>query len=385
MRAVKNRRYRLELADVLKSCRQELKSRYKLGANQLKAMNDIIDCRTIELGGHKSLCNQCGHKEQSYNSCRNRHCPKCQFIKQEQWVDRLKGRLIPGRYFHVVFTIPAQLHPLFYMNQEKCYGALMQSAWQALQKAGRNPSFLGADIGAVSVLHTWGQTLVYHPHVHMLVPAGGISEDEMEWIPSFNKFFVPVKAVSSMFRGILTKQLEKLVLKKHMKLPEEFKGFDQLKKELYRKNWNVYSKKAFGGMNSVLKYLGKYTHRVAISNHRLNSSKNGRINFSYRDYRKGRKDSVMELSELEFARRFLQHILPSGFYKIRYMGILATVHMQTKREQSIRLVGKSILIPKLEGLSAYEMLRVLSGKDPASCPVCKKGIMVRQRGVVQTE
>ncbi len=342
METTENKRHQLEVADVVQVCLQELQSKYNLASNQVKALNDILRCRTKELGGHINCCNVCDFTKHSYNSCRNRHCPKCQYVKQQQWVDKLKGRLIPSEYFHIVFTIPEQLNTLFYINQEICYTLLMQSAWEALQNAGRNPKFLGADVGAVAVLHTWGQTLVYHPHVHMIVPAGGLSEDQMEWIPSSKKFFVPIKAISAMFRGILVRKLKKLIDKEQLKLPEEFINFETLKKSLYRKTWNVYSKKAFAAASSVLEYLGRYTHRVAISNTRLISMENGKVNFSYRDYRKSGRYFKMGLSSLEFVRRFSQHILPSGFYKIRYMGILATVHIHTKREQAITLVGNVV-------------------------------------------
>jgi len=380
-----NKRYPLEVADIIQCSRLELERSRRLCSVQVKAMDDIVTCRTSEAGGHLNRCNTCGHQQPSYNSCRNRHCPKCQYIKQEQWVDKLKGRLIPGRYFHLVFTIPQQLNALYYINQEVCYHLLFQSAWEALQNAGKNPAFLGADVGAVAVLHTWGQTLTYHPHVHLLVPAGGLSEDQVEWIASPRKFFVPVKALSAMFRGIFVRYLRKHLDQKKLKLPEGFTGFQPLKEQLYRNNWNVYSKKAFGGMNSVLDYLGRYTHRVAITNNRLISMADDKVTFRYKDYRKGNQQQIMQLKAIEFTRRFLQHILPSGFYKIRYFGILATTHIHTKREQAIGLVGKTILLPMLEGLSAYEVVRLLTGKDPALCPVCKKGLMMRYRGLRQLE
>ncbi|MGV8091057.1 MAG: IS91 family transposase [Mangrovibacterium sp.] len=374
-----NQRRELDLAAVFRACGHDFAKQHELCPVQQKAWNDILICRTLQAGGHINRCNRCGHERQAYNSCRNRHCPKCQFIKQEQWVDKLRGRLIPGRYFHVVFTVPALLNPLFCINQRICYHLLFQSAWEALQKAGRNPQFLGAEPGAVAVLHTWGQTLSYHPHLHMLVPAGGLSEDGTEWIRSPKRFFVPVKALSMMFRAILVRKLEEQIRESRLKLPEGFTGLDALKKELYQKNWNVYSKKAFGGVSSVLSYLGRYTHRVAITNNRLMGMEEGKVTFSYRDYRKDNRNRSMTLDVEEFARRFLQHILPCGFYKIRYLGILATAHVHTKREQSISLVGKTMYLPVWEGLTAYEVLRELTGKDPARCPKCKTGFMIRDR------
>jgi len=254
---------------------------------------------------------------------------------------------------------------------------MFEASSLALQRAGRNPRFLGADTGAVAVLHTWGQTLSYHPHIHMLVPAGGLSEDGMEWTESPKKFFVPVKALSAMFRGILIRLIREQLDKNAIRLPDEFPDFTALKKRLYEKNWNVYSKKALTGVNSVLDYLGRYTHRVAISNSRITRIENGEVTFRYKNYRKKGIQQLMTISCTEFTRRFMMHVLPKGFYKIRYYGILATANINTKRQQAIALIGKSILLPRLEGLNAYEVYRILRGKDPARCAKCNIGIMVR--------
>lgn len=377
MDKVFNKRETTEVANVFHGCPEDFLQSSHLCHQQQKAFSDIACCRTSQLGGHINTCNHCGYKTQAYNSCHNRHCPKCQFLKQEQWVDKLKGRLIPGRYFHIVFSVPHLLNPLFYLNQSLCYKLLFDAASQALKNAGRNPQFLGAETGAVAVLHTWGQTLSYHPHIHMLVPAGGLSEDGMEWVAAPKKFFVPVKALSAMFRGILVRLIKEQWDKNELKLPGDFPEFDQLKKKLYEKSWNVYSKKALGGINSVLAYLGRYTHRVAISNSRITNVENGKVTFRYKNYHKRGIQQVMTISCTEFARRFMMHILPNGFYKIRYYGILATANIKTKRQQAIALIGKTIWQPILEGLNAYEVFRILRGSDPARCPKCKQGIMVR--------
>ncbi len=379
-----NRRYKFEVSDIISSCYHDLHAKYKITQGQVKVLNALLRCRTPESGGHVMRCNQCDHIQQAYNSCRDRHCPKCQYLKQQQWVDKLKSRLVPGRYFHIVFTIPSVLHPLFYINQKQCYNLLFQSVSQAMQNAGKNTSFLGADIGALCILHTWGQTLAYHPHIHMLVPAGGLSTDGAEWVASGKKFFVPVKALSSMFRGIFIRGLKALIDKQGLFLPSGFVGFGNLKKTLYEKNWNVYSKKALGGMDSVLKYLGRYTHRVAISNNRLLKMVDNTVSFDYKDYRTGRY-KVMELSNMEFIRRFIQHVLPEGFFKIRYIGIFAIAHIHGKREQVISLVAHTMYLSQLEGLSAYETLRMIIGKGPSVCPVCKQGIMVRIKKIAQLE
>ncbi len=382
--SVDNKRYKLEVSDIINDCYEDLHDRYNITYEQDKVIDALLRCRTSEAGGHILGCNLCNHKQQAYNSCRNRHCPKCQYLKQQQWVDKLQSRLVPGRYFHIVFTIPDTLHSLFYINQQKCYDLLFHSAFEALQNAGRNPEFLGADVGALCVLHTWGQTLTYHPHIHMLVPAGGLSSDGAEWIKSSKKFFVPIKALSSMFRGILIKQLKLLIAKKELHLPSNFEGMDSFKEKLYEKNWNVYSKKAFGGMNSVLKYLGRYTHRVAISNKRLVDMSDKKVSFDYKDYRTGLKN-IMEISTVEFVRRFIQHILPNGFFKIRYFGILAPIHIHGKRELVISLVGNTMYLSCLEGLSAFEVLWAITGKDPSICPKCKKGKMVQIKRITKRE
>lgn len=373
-----NKRQKAEVAGAFGSCSDEFRNSHDLCHEQRKAYNDIVSCRTTLLGGHINSCNQCGFTQQAYNSCHNRHCPKCQFLKQEQWVDKLKGRLIPGRYFHLVFSVPHLLNQLIFINQAVCYKLLFSAASEALKNAGRNPRFLGAETGAVAVLHTWGQTLSYHPHIHMLVPAGGLSEDGMEWVNAPKKFFVPVKALSKMFRGIFTRLLKAHWDKNGFKLPDGFPCFLSLKEKLYEKNWNVYAKKALGGINSVLAYLGRYTHRVAISNNRLVNIENGQVTFRYKNYRNRERQEITTISCLEFTRRFMMHVLPKGFYKIRYYGILATVNIKTKRQQAIALTGKTILLPILEGLTAYEVYRILKGTDPARCPKCKQGIMVQK-------
>ncbi len=379
-----NQRYRLEVSDVIEACYDELYKNYNVTYEQDKVLNALLRCRTSQAGGHIMGCNHCQYKQQAYNSCRNRHCPKCQYLKQQQWVDKLQSRLVPGRYFHIVFTIPDTLHPLFYINQKQCYDLLFQSASEALQNAGRNPEFLGAEVGALCIMHTWGQTLTYHPHIHMLVPAGGLSSDGAEWVASGRKFFVPIKALSAMFRGILMKKLKNLLENEVLNLPSNYEGFKIMKEKLYENRWNVYSKKAFGGMTSVLKYLGRYTHRVAISNSRLLTLTDKTVSFNYKDYRTGSR-KAMQLNTVEFVRRFIQHVLPKGFFKIRYIGIFSTVQIHGKREQVISLVGKIMYLSRLEGLSAYEILKEITGKDPSICPICKQGIMVKIKRITQLE
>jgi hypothetical protein len=368
---MENKMQSIELADIFSSHAPDFLRNHSLCPEQLKAFTAIMQCRTAALGGHAECCDNCGYTRQSYNSCRNRHCPKCQFVKKAQWVDKLAANLPPVKHFHVVFTIPACLHKLFYLNQGKAYSLLFKAAGKALLQCAANPAFLGAQAGAVAILHTWGQTLTYHPHIHMIVPSGGISEDQMEWIPAGKKFFLPVKALSAVFRGILCRLLEQAIAQGDVKLPEDCMNFVRIKNQCYRKNWVVYCEKPFSRKENLIQYLGNYTHRVAISNHRLLEHKNAKVSFSYKDYRAAGLPKSISLDAGEFIRRFLQHVLPCGFYKIRYFGFMAICNMKLKLQACFELIGKSAFLPVLQGLSALEVWRSISGKDPLQCPVCK--------------
>lgn len=372
---MENKKQRLELADIFNKYGQGYSDIYNLLPIQEKAFNDIINCRSAQLGGHIKKCDYCSNTRHAYNSCRNRHCPKCQYVKQVQWVDKLKSKLPPTSHFHLVFTIPQSLHKLFYLNQAQAYKLLFKASAMALKTCAENPKFLGAQSGAVAVLHTWGQTLNYHPHIHMIVPAGGLSEDDMEWVPSGKNFFLPVKVLSAIFRGILCSLLEKAIMNSTLKLQDDCNNFNQLKVQLYKNPWNVYAKKPFGSVDKVVEYLGKYTHRVAISNHRIMSCKDDRITFKCKDHKTGMFTKQITLDINEFIRRFMQHILPCGFYKIRYFGIMALCAGQDKNKLCFELIGKESFLPVLEGLPAFDVFRELSGKNPNCCPVCKHGIM----------
>jgi len=370
-----NNRKKTEVADILDEYGQEYQKTHRLCSDQQKAYQAIVNCRTAFMGGHLQECDQCGHKRPVYNSCRNRHCPKCQYIKQVQWVDKLKSLLPSTRYFHLVFTIPSELHNTFYINQRVCYDLLFKAASTTLKQVGDNPAFLGAETGAVAVLHTWGQTLTYHPHIHMIVPGGGLSSDQTEWVPAGKKFFLPVKALSKIFRAILCRMIGEHINIGVIKLPDGLSGFSELKKKLYQKNWNVFSKKAFGGANAVVRYLGEYTQRVAISNHRIVKLDKGVVRFRWKDYRKSLKGKYMELKAEEFISRFFRHILPNGFYKIRYYGLLASANSMTKKEVVFQIIGKATYLSSLEGLNGLEVLQLVTGKDLSWCPKCKKGRM----------
>lgn len=366
-----NQRHSLDIAAIFRQYGDTFLANHQLCYDQLKAYNAICNCRTAKMGGHLDKCSHCNHQQLSYNSCRNRHCNKCQYTKQLIWVDKLRSTLPVCRYFHLVFTIPAQLHKTFYINQQECYKLLFKASAEALQKVGANPTFLGAQTGAVSVLHTWGQALTYHPHVHMIVPAGGLSEDGTEWVHAGKKFFLPVKALSSVFRGVMWTMLEHGINTGTIQLADNFSDIGGLKKDLYAKNWNVYAKKSLASPQSVVQYLGRYTHRVAISNSRLLDASEGRVTFRWKNYRKRLNKQVMRLEAQEFIGRFMRHILPSGFYKIRYYGLLATASQ--RKEIAIRLINKPQPISLLEGLTTKQVIRVVTGKDPDICPKCHRG------------
>ena len=373
---MENKKQNTELADIFGRYQTDFLQNHKLCPEQAKAYEAIVSCRTSALGGHTDCCDHCGHIRQSYNSCRNRHCPKCQYIKQVQWVDKLKANLIPVRYFHIVFTIPQCLHKTFYINQHVAYGLMFKAAGEALRICAANPKYLGAQTGAVAVLHTWGQTLTYHPHIHAIVPAGGLSQDGMEWIPSGRKFFLPVKVLSQLFRGLLCRLIGEAVSKNKIRLPDDLNSFDQLKNLMYAKPWVVYAKNPFAGPERVIEYLGNYTHRVAISNHRIIEEKDGKVTFRYKDYRTGQINRQMTLDAGEFIMRFLRHVLPCGFYKIRYFGLLAQCNARSKLETCLVLLETDTFLPQYEGLPAMDVWQMLKGKNPTCCPVCGKGKMV---------
>lgn len=373
MKAI-NKRHPVDVALILQTYGRQFLEKNKLCPVQLKAFRAISRCRTAAMGGHLEECNQCNHQRIAYNSCRNRNCNKCQYTKQLQWVDKLKGNLPVCGYFHIVFTIPLSLHKIFYLNQRICYNLFFTAASQTLKKVALNPRFLGAQTGAVAVLHTWGQALTYHPHIHMIVPAGGLSTDGVEWIKARKKFFLPVKVLSKVFRGVLWSLLQKQIDQGNIRLPGDTLLM-VLKKQLYEKNWNVYSKNSLAGPQSVVQYLGKYTHRVAISNSRIVSIERGKVTFRWKDYRKGLHNQLLSLDAGGFIGRFIRHVLPSGFYKIRYYGLLAAASW-VNRQKCIALINKPLHIPLLQGLTAKQVLKVVTGMDPDTCPKCKEGKML---------
>src|SRR5216684_1221484 len=325
-------RPRLEVADIIRSAGADFieRNRSWLRWTHLKVMLAIARCRTAALGGHIDACTSCGHRATiSYHSCRNRHCPKCQTGARERWIASRRPELLPTPYVHVVFTLPPQLASLALQNKKVIYGLLLRASAETLLEVARNPRHLGAEIGFFSVLHTWNQKLQLHPHVHCVVPAGGLSRDHTRWIRSRPRFFLPIQVLRRVFRGKFVAGLKsafqhgQLHLSGNLALLTQPKIFASWLRPLFRTDWIVYAKPPFGGPEYVLQYLGRYTHRVAISNHRLVSFANGQVTFRWRDSADHNQQKLMTLSLDEFLRRFLLHLLPKGFVRIRHFGFLA--------------------------------------------------------------
>ena len=321
-----------EVADIIRTAGGSFieKNRSWLTGSHLKVLSAIERCRTAALGGHRDQCSRCGHTVAiSYNSCRNRHCPKCQTNARDKWLAARTGELLPVPYVHVVFTLPHELAPLAFHNKKILYTLLFRTSAATLLEIAADPKHLGAEIGFLSVLHTWGQNLLHHPHVHCVIPAGGLSPDHQSWVHPRYPFFLPVRVLSRVFRGKFVAGLKRAYQKGDLCLPGSLKPlaqgrtFRSLLRSLFRKDWIVYAKPPFGGPQHVLHYLARYTHRVAISNHRLADFKDGKVTFRWKDYAHGNKRRLMTVTAEEFLRRFLLHTLPRGFVRIRFFGFLA--------------------------------------------------------------
>lgn len=322
----------VEVADILRAQGNRFLDRYEKSVDfqQLKAFRAIQRCRTAALGGHVDACPRCGYQAAiSYNSCRNRHCPKCQAQARERWLAARERELLATSYCHVVFTTPHELNVLAMDNQRLFYDLLFTASAQTLLEVAADPGHLGAEIGITSVLHTWGQNLLLHPHIHCAVPMGGLSPDHTRWVRPKHPFFLPVKVLSRVFRGKFCAGLKRLYRRNQLRCAgpaatlAEPKQFRRLLRRLHRQDWVVYAKPAFGGPLQVLRYLGRYTHRVAISNHRLLAFDGERATFRWKDYAHGGKQRKMTLAGTEFLRRFFLHVLPKGFVRIRHFGFLA--------------------------------------------------------------
>jgi hypothetical protein len=321
----------LEVADLIRAAGTAFfqRSRKWFTWLHLKILTAIINCRTSALGGHLDECSSCGHRAISFNSCRNRHCPKCQANARDRWLEARRRDLLPTPYVHIVFTLPGQLAPLALQNKHEIYSLLFRASAETLLAVAHDPQHLGAEIGFFSVLHTWNQQLLHHPHVHCVVPAGGLAPDHTRWIAARPGFFLPVKVLSRVFRGKFVAALRGL----HATGRLDFHGslvplqsppaFAAMLRSLYRSDWVVYCKRPFGGAEQTLRYLGCYTHRVAISNHRLVALEQGKVTFRWRDSAHKNKKRLMHLPLEEFLRRFFLHVLPRGFVRIRHFGFFA--------------------------------------------------------------
>jgi hypothetical protein len=352
----------LEVADLIRSAGTAFieRNRTWIRWTHIKALRAIVRCRTAALGGHIDECTRCGHRATiSYNSCRNRHCPKCQTGARERWIEARRSELLPSPYVHVVFTLPPQLAALALQNKKVIYGLLLRASAETLLEVARNPTHLGAEIGFFSVLHTWNQKLQIHPHVHCVVPAGGLSLDRTRWIRSHPRFFLPIPVLRRVFRGKFVDALKLAFQRGQLHLSGDLAPLAQPKffaawlRPLFRKNWVVYSKPPFGGPEYVLHYLGRYTHRVAISNHRLVSLADGQVTFRWRDSADHNQQKLMTLSLDEFLRRFLLHLLPKGFVRIRHFGFLANRRRSTLRPLCLAALG-TVPVPMEPETTAQE-------------------------------
>src|SRR6266404_247938 len=339
----------LEVADIVRAAGDAFieRSRKWITWKHVKVLLAILRCRTAALGGHLDECTRCGHRAISYNSCRNRHCPKCQAGARDRWLEKRRPELLPSPYVHVVFTLPRHLAPLVLQNKKVAYGLLFRTSAETLLEVARDPKHLGAEIGFFSVLHTWSQKLTAHPHVHCVVPAGGLSPDHTRWVRSRDNYFLPKEVLRDVFRGKFVDALEQafqngqLNFQRDLKLLAQPKIFAAWLRPLYRQDWVVYLKRPFGGPAYVLQYLGRYTHRVAISNHRLVSFADGQVTFRWRNSADHNQQKLLTLPVDEFLRRFLLHLLPEGFVRIRNFGFLANRKRATLLPLCFHLLGSA--------------------------------------------
>lgn len=348
-----------EVAHVLRQHWASVEKYSGINSWQLRVLSAVKKCRTADLGGHIDACTTCGALRISYNSCGNRHCPKCQGNKREEWIQKREIELLPVPYFHVVFTLPDILHPLAVHKPKELYDMLFQAAWDTISVFSKDPKHLGAQSGMIAILHTWGQTLSLHPHLHCIIPGGGLTKSgQWKMAKSNGRFLFPVKAMSKVFRAkfVVLLKIKKVLVDQH------------LLNSLFRKEWVVFAKRPFGSPKSVIEYLGRYTHKIAISNHRIRSIDKNTVTFSYKDYRQGASKKEMSLDAMEFIRRFSMHILPRGFVRIRHYGILSA----TSKKISIPLIQDQLperILPKDE-------LQKLEKYNPRLCPCCKTETMM---------
>jgi hypothetical protein len=375
-----NDRPRIEVADIVRDHGEAFARAHVLSPEQHAVLRDIARCRTPVLGGYVDVCAACGHAEVGFHSCRNRNCPKCQSLEQARWIERRMERMLPTHSFHVVFTLPSELRPLAQRNREAVFDILFASAAEALLDLGRDPKWLGAQLGVTSVLHTWTRDLRFHPHIHCIVTGGGLSLDGERWVSTRPDFLFPVRVLGALFRGKFLDRLQKSYDRGELHLDGAVASladavvFGRLRDKLYRKRWVVYSKPPFGGVEHAVRYLGHYTHRVGISNHRLLSYDEHGVTFRTRGAARA------TLSPDEFLRRLLQHVLPPGFVKIRHHGLFAASNVSTKLAAARRLLAV-VATPPADASPTprdfRELLLALTGIDVRRCPRCGAEAMTR--------
>jgi hypothetical protein len=353
-----------------------------LSPAERRVLTAIEVCRTAALGGHVEQCEQCGHQRIWYNSCRNRHCPQCQSLARAQWIEDRQAELLHCEYFHVVFTLPEAPAAIAYQNKKVVYGLLFRAAAETLRTIAADPQHLGAQIGFFAVLHTWGQTLVHHPHLHCVVTGGGLSPDGSRWIACRPGFFLPVKVLSRLFRRLFLDYLEKAFDSGKLRFFSSLEGLRERRGLLAylapsrKTRWVVYAKRPFAGPQQVLDYVGRYTHRVAISNQRLLAIEEGQVGFRWKDYRDANQQKVLTLGANEFIRRFLLHVLPQGFQRIRYYGLLGNRYREQNLAHCRQLLGMPTVPPAGESPPDYrDRYEQLTGHSLKECPACHQGRM----------
>lgn len=375
----RNAAKRWEVADIFRDSGESYRIKNTLPRAQLKVMHAIEVCRTSYLGGHVRKCDKCGFEQHEYNSCRNRHCPKCQTLTKARWVEDRKAEFLPMPYFHNVFTLPHELNPVALCNKKAIYSILFKAVSETLLQFGRNN--LGGTMGFTAILHTWDQRLLDHIHLHCVIAGGVLARDKTRWIQTKNNYLFNVEALSIVFRGKFIDYLKKAHAKGGLNFQgntakyatdEEFSG---LIKVLREKNWVVFSKKPFAGPQAVLDYIGRYTHRVAISNNRIVDIQNGSVTFTYRDRKNDNTLRIKTLDAEEFIRRFLLHVLPEGFMKIRHFGFLSNRRKKEKVQLCRELIGDNSPVPERVKKTAGELMLELTGIDITRCPCCRKGMM----------
>ena len=374
---------RWEVADVFRQYGDAYRATHDLPLSHLKVMRAVESCRTAELGGHMEQCDACGFERPAYNSCRNRHCPKCQTLAKVRWLQAREAELLPVGYFHNVFTLPHELNPIALCNKRVVFDLLFRSVSQTLHAFGQNN--LGGKVGFTAILHTWDQTLRDHFHLHCVIPAGALCSDRERWIATRKTYLFNVKALSQVFRGKFIDGLERAFEAGALAFPGQraacgtSSGFRRLIRSLWAKDWVVYSKRPFGGPEQVLDYLGRYTHRVAISNHRILDVADGQVCLHYRDRQDGDTLKSMTLKAHEFIRRFLLHVLPKGFHHIRHFGFLANRCKEQDLCRCRQLLGLCRELPKPVPKTLREWMLELTGIDITRCPRCERGAMKQTR------